>query len=392
MSRTLNRRQLLKSGALLAGASSLIPHLSLAERPPMRPIHEGRINISPLFGEYVADRASVVVKARLNSNENKFGPSPLALKAITDSAASGNLYGWQPIDDLITMLAEREGVSEDHILIGPGSTDFLEKFAMAYFMNGGNLVSADPTFMTLIRVAEAVGADWKNIPLTRSWSHDLPAMEKAVDDGTRLVYLCNPNNPTGTLTDFDQMLSFCERISTRVPVFVDEAYMEFLPPGKGKSATGLIREGHDVIVARTFSKIYGMAGLRIGYVIGQPETLERVARLSYSGMGISNTSLSAAMASLSDDNFVNMCREKHDEIRAYTFDGLTAFGYDPVRSYTSFMIFPIRSGGRKFLNAMQDRGVQVRALDIGGQPYCRVSLGRKDEMKVFLDEVKQADA
>ncbi|MEJ2004831.1 MAG: histidinol-phosphate transaminase [Cyclobacteriaceae bacterium] len=391
MTNSINRRQMLRAGALLAGSSSLLPHLAFGEMPPLRKISEGRINISPLYREYVARPSNAAVRARLNSNENKFGPSPQALKAISDQSPAGNLYGWQPIGKLRNMIAEREGVSEDHILIGPGSTDFLEKFGIALFMDGGNLVSADPTFMTLIRVSEAAGADWKNIPLTRSWSHDLPAMEKAVDDQTRLVYLCNPNNPTGTLTDFNEMLSFCERVSQKAPVFVDEAYMEFLKPGTGKSAVELVKKGSNVIIARTFSKLYGMAGLRIGYVVGQPETLEKVARLSFTGMGISNTSLAAAIASLGDEDYLGMCREKHDEIRKFTYDGLRNIGYDPVPSYTSFMIFPIRTAGRQFLNSMQDRGVQVRAVDIGGQPYCRVSLGRKDEMEIFLDNVAEAD-
>ncbi len=392
MSNPINRRQLLKSGALLAAGSTFAPAFSIAEIPPVRKISRGRLDISPLYQEFIANPSEVAVRARLNSNENKFGPSPRAQKAIAEQASAGNLYGWGAIESLKQMVADREGVSVDHILIGPGSTDFLEKFAMAYFMKGGNLVSADPTFMTLIRVAEAAGAEWKNIPLTKSWSHDLAAMEKAIDSETRLVYLCNPNNPTGTLTDFIDSLSFCERVSSRAPVFVDEAYMEFLKPGTGTSAVSLIKKGSNVIVARTFSKIYGMAGLRIGYVVGQPETLERIARLSFSGMGIANTSLAGAMASLGDDGFVEMCRTKHNEIREFTADGLRRLGYDPVPSYTSFMIFPIRSSGQKFLNEMRSRGVEVRAVNIGGQPYCRVSLGLMDEMEIFLENVAQADA
>jgi histidinol-phosphate aminotransferase len=392
MSQRINRRQLLRTGAFLAAGSTLAPVFSMAEVPPVRNIVEGRLNISPLYQEFIANASDVAVRARLNSNENKFGPSPRALKAIVDQASAGNLYGWKAIASLRQKIAEREGVSEDHILIGPGSTDFLEKFGMACFMNGGNLVSADPTFMTLIRVAEAVGAEWRNIPLTKNWSHDLPAMEKSIDKNTKLVYLCNPNNPTGTLTDFSDMLSFCERVSRNTPVFVDEAYMEFLKPGTGTSAVELIKKGSDVIVARTFSKIYGMAGLRIGYVVGQPETLERVAKLSFTGMGISNTSLAAAMASLEDDDFVTMCREKHNEIRQFTADGLRSLGYDPVPSYTSFMIFPIHSSGQGFLNEMRSKGVEVRAVNIGGQPYCRVSLGRKEEMEIFLENVLKSDA
>jgi histidinol-phosphate aminotransferase len=392
MSQKINRRNLLKTAALFAGGAGLAPHISLAEMPPLRQLKNGRINISPLYDEFVPDPSDVPLTARLNSNENKFGPSPKALEALKSQAERGNLYGWNAITVLQEKIAEVEGVSPDHVLIGPGSTDFLEKSGMAFFMNGGNLVSADPTFMTLIRVVEATGTEWKNIPLTRSWAHDLKAMESAVDSDTRLVYLCNPNNPTGTLTDFDDLLDFCRRVSRKTPVFVDEAYMEFLAPGTGTSAVELIKEGSNVIVARTFSKIYGMAGLRVGYVVGLPETLKTISRLSFTGMGISNTSAAAAVASLEDPGFVGMCRDKHNEVRQFTFQGLKDLGYDPVPSYTSFMIFPIHSAGKKFLDGMRAEGVAVRAVNIGGQPYCRVSLGRMDEMQIFVRNVKKADA
>ncbi|MCA6073501.1 pyridoxal phosphate-dependent aminotransferase [Fulvivirga sedimenti] len=394
MKTSINRRQLLRSGLLTAGSVAFMPLFSHSEIPPVRALKRGRLDYSPLYKEFVlpANRSVAEVRARLNSNENKFGPSPNALKALSSQMEHGNLYGWQAIQSLKEELAAHEGVSSDHILIGPGSTDFLEKCGMAFFMNGGNLVSADPTFMTLIRVAEAVGAEWKNIPLRRDWSHDLSAMEKAVDANTKMVYVCNPNNPTGTLTDADDLLAFCERTSSKVPVFVDEAYMEFLEPGTGKTTVSLVKKGNNVIVARTFSKIHGMAGLRIGYIVGQPETLEIIARLSFTGMGISNTSIAAARASLKDVEYVERCRSIHNEIRDFTFSGLKSLGYDPVRSYTSFMIFPIRSGGSAFLKNMENEGVQIRTLQIAGSPYCRVSLGTKDEMQIFLDAVKKVES
>ncbi len=391
---SMNRRQLLKTGLLTAGGISVLPFASHGERAPLRLVSKGRLDYSPLYKEFVLpeDKPDIPVRARLNSNENKFGPSPNALKALGEEMTHGNLYGWKAIESLKEEIAAHEGVSSDNILIGPGSTDFLEKCGMAFFMNGGNLVSADPTFMTLISVAEAVGAEWRNIPLRRDWSHDLEAMSNAVDSSTKMVYVCNPNNPTGTLTDADDLLDFCDRNSARVPVFVDEAYMEFLAPGTGKTTVALVKRGKNVIVARTFSKIHGMAGLRIGYIVGQPETLEIIARLSFTGMGIANTSIAAARASLKDTEYVNNCRRTHNEIREFTFNGLKGLGFDPVKSYTSFMIFPIRSGGSEFLRDMRDEGVQIRTLQIGGSPYCRVSLGTKDEMKIFLDAVKKVES
>lgn len=382
----ISRRTLLKSGALTLGGTALLPYLSSGEIPPVVPVESGRMQFSPFYGEYVPDTAwlNKPLRARLNSNENPYGPSPSALKAVQENASRGNLYGWSGIEELMKAIAEKEGVSPEQVLIGPGSTDFLEKSGMLFFQNGGELVSADPTFMTIIRTAQAVGATWKGIPLTNKWEHDLDRMTSAITNSTRMVYLCNPNNPTGTLTDTDQLIEFSRRASEKTVVFADEAYLEFLDPGT-KSLTGLIKEGKNVLVARTFSKIHGLAGLRIGYLLGQPETLKAISNCSFTGMGISNTSVAAALASINDQDFVDSCRVKNAEARMFTFDGLKKLGFDPVRSHTSFMIFPIRMNGPEFSKGMYNQGIGIRTLRINNKDWCRVSMGTTDSMKIFLD-------
>lgn len=331
------------------------------------------------------------LKARLLANENPFGPSPMAKLAIMESVSLGNRYGHGDAAKLMEMLAEKEGVTKDHILLGPGSTDILEKTAVVHFIKGGNVVAADPAYMSLIKTAVAFGGTYKSVACTKDWAHDLKKMKKAIDDDTKLVYICNPNNPTGTLTDAKALYKFCSEVSEKVPVFVDEAYLEFLPDAESSSMVKLVQEGKNVIVARTFSKIHGMAGLRLGYGIAQPEMLDKIRDMVRTTMGLNVTTLRGAMASLEDTKFQENTRRWTAEARAYTFEQLTALGYDPIPSYTSFMLFPLEKGtdGKAYLQKMFGEGIGVRFFEVHNKPYCRVSMGTMDEMKMFLNAFKK---
>ena len=383
MTNPIDRRSALKRGLFGAGALSLIPTLGFGET--LQPEVTENIVHTPLFKEHMA-AVEAKVLAKLNANENPYGPSPRALEALKDAATQGNRYGWRSLFELVDLLADKEGVQKENIMMGPGSSDLLEKFGLVMFMNGGNIVSADPSYMSMMNVARSVGATWKGVKLKDDWSHDLDAMEKAIDADTKLVYICNPNNPTGTITDGKDLYGFCERVSDKVPVFVDEAYMEFVDGGKTKSMAPLVAKGKNVIVARTFSKIHGMAGLRVGYAAALPSTLESIQKITRGGMGISITSIAAALASFKDKDFLRASKAKNSEVREFTFTRLQEMGFDPVPSHTSFMIFPQKEmEGKKFLEEMALKGVRVRSFEIYDQTSCRVSMGTKPEMEVFLD-------
>ena len=391
MNQPIDRRSALKKGLFGAGALSLFPSLGFANSPEatLLPDANGVINHTPLFREHTTTLEAKLL-AKLNANENPYGPSPKALEALKDAAAMGNRYGWKTLFELVGLLAEKEGVDKEYIMMGPGSSDLLEKFGLVMFMNGGNIVSADPSYMSMMNVAQSIGATWKGVKLKSDWSHDLDAMEKAIDKDTKLVYICNPNNPTGTITDGDALYDFCERVSDKVPVFVDEAYLEFVEGGKTKSMAPLLAKGKNVIVARTFSKIHGMAGLRVGYAAALPETLESIQKITRGGMGITNTSIAAALASFKDTDFLKASKQKNNEVRDFTFKQLQSMGFDPVPSHTSFMIFPQREmEGKKFLEEMAAKGVRVRSFEIYDQTWCRVSMGTKPEMEIFLDALGQ---
>jgi len=389
----IDRRSLLKSGFASLGAMAVAPFLSdgaFAETP-LRLDQSNRLFLSPMVRAQYLDQEPNLAKvvARIGSNENPYGPPPMARKAIADSIEKGNRYARTELRDLIGKIAVKEEVSPENIMMGNGSGDLLEKTALAMFEKGGNIVSADPTYMSLIRVAESVGATWKPVPCKSDWSHDLDAMEKAIDKDTKLVYLCNPNNPVGSVTSTKALTDFCNRVSDKVPIFIDEAYLELVEGADNKSMVSLLKNKKNIIVARTFSKIMGMAGLRVGYVAALPSTLDSIKKVAKGGgSGIACTSVYAASAAMDDIEFQNSTRKLNTEAKTYLYENLTAMGYKYVPSYTNFVIFPINMPGKEFLTKMSDKGIVIKAMDIQDKPWCRVSIGTKDEMKLFVSALQ----
>ncbi|WP_221391205.1 histidinol-phosphate transaminase [Dyadobacter sp. NIV53] len=389
MGQNIDRRSLLKSGFASLGALAVLPFISegaFAETP-MRLDNANRIVYSPMVRGHYIERELDMPKmvARIGSNENPYGPPPMARKAIAETIEKGNRYGRTELKALTDKIAVKEGVDPNYIMMGSGSGDLLEKTALAMFKDGGNIVSADPTYMSLIRVAESIGATWKPIPCKSDWSHDLDAMEKAIDKDTKLVYICNPNNPMGAVTSTKALVDFCSRVSEKVPIFIDEAYIELVEGADNKSMVFLLKDKKNVIIARTFSKIMGMAGLRVGYIAALPATLDTIRKTTKGGGGgIPVTSAAGALAAMDDVEFQNMTRKLNTEAKTYLYENLTAMGYKYVPSFTNFVIFPINMSGKELLSKMVDKGIMVRTLDINDKPWCRVSIGTKDEMKIFV--------
>ncbi|ACT93844.1 pyridoxal phosphate-dependent aminotransferase [Dyadobacter fermentans] len=388
MNHNIDRRNLLKSGLMALGGMAIAPHLTAGafENTPLSLDPENRIYRSPMVREHFlpSDFKAPKIVAKLSSNENPYGPPMTAQKAVAESVKNGNRYAWKEMYDLIDKIAKKEGVTPDHIMMGPGSSDLLEKVALVTFMKGGNIVSADPCYMSLVSVAKSVGATWKPVPCTADWSHDLKAMEAAIDKDTKLVYVCNPNNPTGAITKGQDLLDFCSRVSEKVPVFVDEAYIELAVGADTQSMVSLLTQKKNVIIARTFSKIMGMAGIRVGYIAAQPEFLAGINKITRGGMGISYTSIFAASASLDDKDFQGNTRKLNHEAKTYLYENLDKMGYKYIPSYTNFVLFPISIPGKELLSKMTAKGIAVRSFDVQNKPWCRVSIGTMDEMKAFV--------
>jgi histidinol-phosphate aminotransferase len=377
-----SRRQWLRSFAALTAGVSLGPALyrSLMAAPVSRAEYQ--------FG--MENILQAQIKARLTSNENPYGPSPIARKAIENAIGEANLYPFSRQREFLEVLAEREGLSPDHILVGAGSTESLCLAGLIFGINGGRIISANPTFSTLMQYAEVFGAKWDKVDLNDKLEHNLEAMASAITSDTRLMFVCNPNNPTGTVLPHNVLMGFCEEVSKRVPMYLDEAYLEFLPPDQQQSLVKLVQNGNkNVILTRTFSKIYGMAGLRIGYAVAHPDLIKKLRDHQMGGglMTVSNTTLAAAQAALSDKEFNEDCRVKNAQARLYTINHLKERGFDIKSSATSFAFFPIEMEGQAFLGGMRNEGVGVRVWDYKGRQWCRVSIGTMDEMKLFTSAI-----
>ena len=395
MGNSISRRDLIRTGALIAGGLPFAG--SLLNKAQAAPFAAGAVTghaASAFSTEGWTEReiglsAVEPLKARLYANENPFGPSDKAKKAIVDILPLGYQYPIRSMGDLTSKIADFEKVKQENILMASGSSPLLMAAALAYYKPGCNVVTGDPSYADLPSKAQKIGAKWVKVPLTPEYKLDLDAMEKAVDDNTVLVYVCNPNNPTATVVDADKLRAFVGRVSKKVPVFVDEAYIDYLPDPQGTTLIPMVNSGTNIIVARTFSKLYGFAGLRLGYVATQPDIIKKLGLYTEASMSISTTTLQAALASYQDREFLDGALKKTLASKEYLYEVLKKEGYAYVPSSTNFVLFPIKMDGKQFADEMMKRSVGVRFWKVGTQDYCRVSIGRMDEMEAFAAAFKE---
>jgi len=329
------------------------------------------------------------IKIRLNSNENPYGPSDKAKKALREAISNGNRYAFDTQEEMKAILAKWEGVTPDHISIGAGSGDLLCQAGAAFGIEGGRIVSAFPTFPLLMNYAQAFSCTWDKVNLNEKLEHDYEAIAARVTNDTKLVFICNPNNPTGTLVDPVLVKQFCEDVSKKVTVYVDEAYLEFLEPKDQLSMVDLVKKEHNVVVSKTFSKIYGLAGLRLGYVVAKPELIKKIAKYH---MGIANNqpAIAAARASLGDVEFMERCRRKNAEARNHLTTYLDKKGIRYGKSFTNFVFFEAKENAPQVLTKLGERGIGIRVWEYDNRPWYRVSVGTSEEMNLFtttFDEI-----
>jgi histidinol-phosphate aminotransferase len=377
-----NFARLLGAGAAAAVAR---PVLSLAGPPP---------GPSPAVS---SSAATAIV--RLSSNENPYGPSPKALKAMTDAFGLACRYPDDSAELLIEALAKHNGVSPDQILLGDGSGEILKLSATAFtgpLANGkngtggrGKLIVADPTFEAILAHAKISGAETVKVPLTASFSHDLPKMSAAAKEG--LIYICNPNNPTASITPKSELTAFIAKAPRQTIILVDEAYHHYADGPDYESVIPLIKDNANLIVARTFSKIYGMAGLRCGYCIGQREAIERM-RPHQPWDSVNVMALVAATASLNDPDQVANGRRLNSEARTFVIGELDKMGYKQIPSQANFIMFNINRPVVPVIQALKQRNVSVGRLFPSLPNHMRLTIGKKTEMEAFLSAFRQVMA
>jgi len=323
----------------------------------------------------------------LGSNENPYGISAKAKQAILDMMGETNRYPFNvaSLESAKKTLGNYYKVGEDQVLITAGSGEGLAMLARHF--NKGNIVTADITFGVLPNTAKKIGTKVIEVPLTKEKVHDLPAMMKAINNETQLVYICNPANPSATIVKADELKSFCEEASKKTVVLIDEAYNDFLDNANSQSMIGLIEKNPNILVIKTFSKIHAMAGLRIGFIIGHPALIKKLQPdyFQSSQLAVSVLSLNAAMTSLTDEEHKAMCKQKNEAARKYTMDEMKKMEIQFIPSYTNFIFYPVKNYPGEYSADMYDKHkIIMRSNKYSDGQWARVSVGTMDEMKQFI--------
>jgi len=320
---------------------------------------------------------------RLNRNESPHGPGEKTKEAMQRALADANRYPGQELDDLRAAIAFLNKVRPEQITLGCGSGDLLRIAAETYCGPGKSLVMATPTFNVIAGFASACGTAIRAVPLTKRYAHDLDAMLLRSDASTGLIYLCNPNNPTGTLTLNADIETFLGKVPAGVSVLIDEAYYDYVPPTSAY-ATWVGRAASDprLIIVRTLSKIYGLAGLRAGYAVASAETSKRLAprRLA---MGVNVIAARAATAALEDQAYVKKTLALVANDRQEFYNQANARMLRPLDSVTNFVMLRTAIPGKEVAEQLKEKGILVATGYPGFDNYIRVSLGLPQEMKEF---------
>jgi histidinol-phosphate aminotransferase len=366
MGNAIDRRDWLKRSSLaLAG-------LGLSTQFPMYRRHPGYLPGDPIL---------------LNSNENPYGPSPMARKAIMEAYVHTNRYP----DDLLPVLkkkiASHWNVGAENILLGAGSSEIIGLACQMASQQKGHVITGEPSYKVWNNQAASFGLEFKRVPLNGEKKLDLAGMVDAINQDTRMVYFCNPNNPTGTFVDPASLSSQALKVKPPVLAFIDEAYTEF---AELDSLAPIAVKNKNIIVAKTFSKIYGLAGARVGYAIAHPDTIRSLASYqAWPDASVSMVSAAAAMASLDDLGFVKECRDKIRASREMCFKTFKELSLDYIPSSTNFILFNIDKLKGDFTNELQGKGIYTQFREHFGGKWCRVTMGTAEEMEAFLKALKE---
>lgn len=323
----------------------------------------------------------------LNSNENAYGPSAATQKAMAAALSLSNRYPDEAIPRLKQQIADFWQVGKENILMGAGSSEFLGLTSILVSSKKGTVIIAEPSYRVWNNQAESLGLNFIRIPLNSERNHHLGNMMSAIDSNTRLIYVCNPNNPVGTSINDQLLRDFTMECSKKCMVLVDEAYTEYanLPSLKDMAV-----KNPNIIVAKTFSKIYGLAGARIGYVIAHPDTINKLSKFQpWPDANLSAVSAAAASAALKDQAFVSECRQKTKLAREMCYSAFKELKLDYIPSNTNFILFDINKIGSSYSKKMQAKNIFVQYRDHFGGKWCRVSMGTLEEMNSFCTALKE---
>jgi histidinol-phosphate aminotransferase len=327
---------------------------------------------------------------KLASNENPLGASPAAVAAMQNAIKTIALYPDGNGFDLKDALVKRYGVTHANVTLGNGSNDLLELAARAFLAPGDKVVYSDHAFAVYALASQAVGATGISVAAAKGYGHDLPAMQQAAKDNkVKMVFIANPNNPTGTYLSADELQSFLRGLPAEILVVLDEAYNEYLPEDKRYDSVSWMKEFPNLIISRTFSKAYGLAGLRVGYALAHEQVTDMMNRVRQP-FNVNSVAQAAAVAALRDVSFVKRTFELNQRGMLQITEGLTRLGLEYIPSFGNFVAFRIGNATAMYRRLLE-LGVIVRPIANYGMPdWLRVSIGLESENAKFLQALKQA--
>ncbi|MFN8006263.1 MAG: aminotransferase class I/II-fold pyridoxal phosphate-dependent enzyme [Terriglobia bacterium] len=374
----VSRRQLMKFGA--TGLALGTPYPAIASAWPST-------GFLPQETTQPHPSAVPVELVKIDGNENPYGPSQMAMQAIRDAISRSNRYVLSA-DKLQRAIALHHQVGLGMIQVGYGSSEILKMAAEAFLGPGKKLIVASPTYEGMARVSEVQGATVVRVPLDSQFRHDLRKMQEAVTEDTGLIYICNPNNPTATYVTADALGQFVNQLPPRIPIVVDEAYFHYVEDPAYRTALESVMNNKPVIVTRTFSKIYGMAGLRLGYAVAREDLIAKMAAHRV-WLNSNALTLAAGLACFEDQAFISWNRSQNRGARDYVVGELRKMGYETIPSQVNFFMIDLKRNMQPVQAALRDRQVMV------GRPFnpltnhLRVTVGTRPEMERFLVEFKQ---
>lgn len=340
-----------------------------------------------------AESGSKMIK--LGSNENPFGPAPIAIRAMEAAARAVHLY---PDNDMIALrerLAVHHGISPNQLIVTAGSSNLLDILARTLLAPGLNAVTSERSFIVYPIVTRSAGAELRQVPC-RNDGYDLDAISDAIDSETRVVYIANPNNPTGTMIGAKEMDRFLDRLPEKIVVALDEAYFEYadwLARERGvdySHSLDYVRQERSVLVLRTFSKVYGLAGARVGYGIGPAELINYLTRLKTAFI-VNGVGEAGALAALDDREHYEKSMRNNSAQLAILTRQLRELGFAPVESWANFIYIEAGEDASALARRLQMGGVMVRPLtgSWGARTAIRVSVGSPEENRTFIDVLKR---
>ena len=329
---------------------------------------------------------------KLASNENPMGPSPRAMQAALRAMQTANLYPDGSCFELRQAVARHLGVPQEYLLFGNGSDELIHYIGLTFLMPGDEVITGDPSFVRYEAAAKLNNAPLHLVPL-RDHRFDLPAILQCVNDRTKLIFIANPNNPTGTIVTADEVEAFMRILPEHVVVVFDQAYQEYVSRADYPDTLRYVRDGRNVIILRTFSKAYALAGLRVGYAIAPPEIIDALNRVR-EPFNVNSVAQAAALAALQDQEHLRKAVELNRQGLEFFYHHFDRLGLRFVRSEANCVMVDLQCDSKPVFEALLRKGVIVRTGHIFGLPtYLRITTGKPEENERFisaLEEVLQA--